>query len=117
MRTDVTRTLPRWRTTAGSANVGRSRSRLANFPMAAAGRHRLAYTQREERAMQLDLRLPHSFEVEWLREMPAGQPAHYYPASPAAGSDDGLLLRFQPNQGAAWIGSFAFGTGAPNAPS
>ena len=67
--------------------------------------------------MQLDLRLPHSFEVEWLREMPAGQPAHYYPANPAAGNDDGLLLRFHPQQGAAWIGCFALGSGAPSAPS
>ncbi len=68
--------------------------------------------------MQLHLQLPHSFEVEWLREIPGDQPLiHYYPADSTAGGKDGLLLRFQPQQGAAWIGCFAFGTDAPNAPT
>ncbi len=68
--------------------------------------------------MQLHLQLPHSFEVEWLREMPAGHPAiRYYPADSAAGGKEGLLLRFQPQQGGAWIGCFAFGSDAPDAPT
>lgn len=68
--------------------------------------------------MQLHLQLPHSFQIEWLREIPGDQPLiHYYPADSTAGGKDGLLLRFQPEQGAEWVGCFAFGTGAPNAPT
>jgi hypothetical protein len=68
--------------------------------------------------VQLHLQLPHSFEVEWLREIPADQPPiHYYPANSTEGGKDGILLRFTPQNGPAWIGCFAFATEAPNAPT
>ena len=68
--------------------------------------------------MQLHLQLPHSFEVEWLRELPGDQsPIHYFPAHSTLGGKDGLLLRFQPKNGAPWIGCFAFGSESPNAPT
>lgn len=72
----------------------------------------------DRNAMQLHLQLPHSFEVEWLRELPSDQPPiHYHPAHSTSGGKDGLLLRFQPHSGPAWIGCFAFGSEAPNAPT
>ena len=68
--------------------------------------------------MQLQLQLAHSFQVEWLHEIPSDQPPiHYYPANSTAGGKDGLMLRFQPTSGPAWIGCFAFATEAPNAPT
>jgi len=78
-----------------------------------------AYTRLEEEiAMQLHLQLPHSFEVEWLREIPADQPPiHYYPANSTEGGKDGLLLRFIPHGGPPWIGCFAFAPEAPGAPT
>ena len=68
--------------------------------------------------MQLHLQLPHSFEVEWLREIPANQPPiHYYPANSTEGGKDGLLLRFMPHHGPEWIGCFAFATESLGAPT
>jgi len=68
--------------------------------------------------MQLHLQLPHSFEVEWLREMPADQPPiHYCPGDSTEGGKDGILFRFTPQDGPAWIGCFAFAIEAPAAPT
>lgn len=59
----------------------------------------------------LDDSFSRSFECEVLSELPASIGDHYYfPSGSRAAGKDGLIVKFMPNSGESWIGTFAWGT-------
>jgi hypothetical protein len=63
--------------------------------------------------LELDLTLPHSYEVEEVREFPGtgkfSVPLVYFPPPKSRPEHNGLWLRVRAASGRAWIGVFAFG--------
>lgn len=59
---------------------------------------------------EVDFRFPHRFVCEVLDELPGGaSPRRLFFPPDQAGGRDGVTVRVQPETGAAWIGTFAFG--------
>ena len=69
--------------------------------------------------LDIDLTLAHSYEVEELRELPGtgkfGVRVIYFPSPKTRPEHDGLLLKFRPATGLAWVGVFKFGYQSPPA--
>jgi hypothetical protein len=69
--------------------------------------------------LELDLALPHSYEVEELAELPGtgkfAVPLIFFPSPKNRPEHDGLWLKVKPANGRGWIGVFAFGYSSPPA--
>ena len=69
--------------------------------------------------LELDLTLPHSYEVEELSELPGtgkfAVPLIFFPQLKNRPEHDGLWLKVKPANGRGWIGVFAFGYSSPPA--
>jgi hypothetical protein len=69
--------------------------------------------------LEIDLALPHSYEVQELGELPGtgkfAVPVIFYPPPKSRSEHDGLWLKVSDAKGRAWIGVFAFGYSSPPA--
>jgi hypothetical protein len=67
--------------------------------------------------LNIDLTLPHSYEVEEFHHLPgAGSPETIYLPPPQTRSEhDGLWIRVLPQRRRPWVGVFAFGYESPQA--
>jgi hypothetical protein len=69
--------------------------------------------------IEVDLTLPHSYEVSEIGEFPGtgkfNLPVLYFPSPRSRPEHDGLWLRIDPRNGKSWIGVFAFGYQSPPA--
>ncbi len=69
--------------------------------------------------LEIDLALPHSYEVQELGELPGtgkfAVPVIFYPPSKSRPEHDGLWLKVSDAKDRAWIGVFAFGYSSPPA--
>ena len=69
--------------------------------------------------LELDLTLPHSYQVEELDELPGSGklavPLIFFPPPKNRPEHDGLWLKVKPANGVGWIGVFAFGYRSPPA--
>jgi hypothetical protein len=69
--------------------------------------------------LEIDLTLPHSYEVQELGELPGtGKftvPLVYFPRPQGRPEHDGLWLKVGSNKGRSWIGVFKFGYTSPPA--
>lgn len=55
---------------------------------------------------------PKAYSIEWPTELPnCGSPHFFYPGASSVGGHDGFLVKIRPENGQAWLGTFAFGDG------
>jgi hypothetical protein len=69
--------------------------------------------------LEIDLALPHSYEVEELGELPGtgrfSVPLIFFPPPKGRPEHDGLWLKVKPSSGRGWVGVFKFGYSSPPA--